>query len=77
MFGEAPQVRKISRQKAAAIIGNHIERKVAQDTRDYGKFYVENSNGTVTAIDNEHGECWTEDFRSVSSARRWLLKYED
>ena len=73
MYGNPPEVRKISPQKARAIIEYHEERKVALDERDYGRFYAEHPDGTVTAIDNSTGDCWTQVFGSRSSARRWLL----
>ena len=73
MHGEPPEVRKISPQKARAIIEYHLERKASLDNRDYGRFYAEHPDGTVTAIDNIHGDCLVEKFNSRSSARRWLL----
>ena len=73
MYGEPPEVRKISPQRARAIIAYHMERKAALDERDYGRFYAEHPDGTVTAIDNIHGDCLVETFGSRSSARRWLL----
>ena len=73
MFGETPAVRKISPQKARAIIEYQLDRKAALDERDYGRFYAEHSDGSITAIDNTHGECLVEKFGSRSSARRWLL----
>lgn len=66
-------VRKISTQKARAIIDYQLERKVSLDDRDYGRFYAEHPDGSITAIDNTHGECLVEKFGSRSSARRWLL----
>ena len=76
MYGTQPAVRKISPQKATAIIEYQLKRKATLDERDYGRFYVEHSDGTVTAIDNTHGNCMVEKFGSKSSARRWLLNYE-
>ena len=73
MYGEPPVVKKISPQKARAIIEYQLDRKAALDERDYGRFYAEHPDGTVTAIDNIHGDCLVEKFNSRSSARRWLL----
>ncbi len=68
-----PIVRKISPQKARAIIDYQLERKASLDDQDYGRFYAEHPDGSITAIDNTHGECLVEKFGSRSSARRWLL----
>lgn len=73
MFGEAPAVKKISPQKARAIIAHQLERKGTLDDKDFGRFYAEKPNGTIIAIDNVHGDCLVEEFNSRSSARRWLL----
>ncbi len=73
MDGNAPAVRKVSPQKARAIIEYQLERKAALDDRDYGRFYAEHPDGSITAIDNIHGDCLVEKFNSRSSARRWLL----
>lgn len=73
MYGELPAVKKISPQKARAIIEYQLDRKAALDERDYGRFYAEHSDGSITAIDNIHGDCLVEKFKSRSAARRWLL----
>ena len=73
MYGEPPAVKKISPQKARAIIEYQLDRKAALDERDYGRFYTEHPDGSVTAIDNIHGDFVVEKFNSRSAARRWLL----
>ena len=73
MYGELPAVKKISPQKARAIIEYQLDRKATLSERDFGRFYAEHPDGTVTAIDNTNGECMVEKFNSRSSARRWLL----
>ena len=75
MYGEPPAVRKISPQKARAIIDYQLDRKATLNERDFGRFYAEHPDGTVTAIDNTNGECMVEKFQSRSSARRWLLAF--
>ncbi len=44
------------------------------DRRPLGKFYVRTKTEPVfyTAIDNETGEAWTDDFKTLSSCYRYL-----
>lgn len=74
MYGNLSKVKKISPQKARAIIGYQSARKAALDERDYGRFYEEHPDGTITAIDNTHGNCMVEKFNSRSSARRAAIE---
>ncbi|MEM0173323.1 MAG: hypothetical protein QXI16_02325 [Sulfolobaceae archaeon] len=42
-----------------------------------GKFYLIESDRTITCIDNTRGNAWTENFSSIVAAAYWILgKYE-
>lgn len=63
------KVKKVTPEEAERIIKTREPR---------GKFYcVEKSprfRRAYVGIDNEDGEAWTEEFRSLGACRRWLLK---
>lgn len=67
------KVKKISSEEGDALIDRYIQGTMNDE--DYGKFYCIEPDGRVVAIDNDTGDCWVEDFGSVSGARHWLLKY--
>lgn len=69
-----PKVKRITPEEAAELIERWCNGNRPDD--DLGKFYCTVNNRRVVAIDNDDGNCWVEDFRSVSAARHWLLKYE-
>jgi hypothetical protein len=59
---------KIDKKKASEI----IETRIPQ-----GKFYhISEYNGIkiYVGIDNHSGDAWTEDFKSLSSCKKWLIK---
>ena len=35
--------------------------------------YIATENNKICAIDNTDGECWTEDFKSLEEAVKWLF----
>lgn len=41
------------------------------------ELYVAAENGKICAIDNTDGNCWTEDFRTLEEALKWLLDLEE
>lgn len=59
-----PKVKKVTPEEATNII---------ETRQPLGKFYCI-EQGTYIGIDNEDGEAWTEDFRSLSACRRLLLE---
>ena len=63
------KVKKVTPEEAAKII---------ETRQPLGKFYcIEDSprfHPAYIGIDNETGEAWTEEFRSLGACRRWLLK---
>lgn len=59
-------IKKISRQEASEIIESFKPR---------GLFYTIDTykgKNVYVGIDNLYGDCWTEDFKSLSSCKRWL-----
>lgn len=60
---DAPrEVKKVSLEESSKII----------ETREpLGLFYTI-ENGTYIGIDNAYGDAWVEEFRSLSSCKRWL-----
>jgi hypothetical protein len=65
---EAQEIKKVTPAEANAII----------DTREpLGVFYTIDSAGAkpvYVGIDNRDGDAWTEDFKCLSTCKRWLLE---
>ena len=58
------EIKKVTPEEAGEII----------DTRTpLGLFYCI-ENGRYVGIDNRDGSAWTEDFKSLGSCKRWLIK---
>lgn len=60
-------IKKITKEEASTIIETREPR---------GLFYTAESyeNGNIyVGIDNCSGDAWTEDFKSLSPCKRWLL----
>ena len=68
-----PKSRKLTDQEAIDLINRWDNHQLRPE--DYGKFYSWNDNGTVTAIDNSDGNCWTEDFNNFFAAMKWLHEF--
>ena len=48
------------------------------ETRELlGCFYVKESNGKFTGIDNSKGDAWTEEFDDMVSCFKWLYGVEE
>jgi hypothetical protein len=50
--------------------------KIIETRQPLGKFYCIDKpafNGIYIGIDNEDGEAWTEEFRTLDECKRWLL----
>lgn len=58
------EIKKITPEEASTIIKTREPR---------GLFYTI-EDGRYVGIDNSYGDAWTEDFRSLSACKRWLLK---
>lgn len=61
------EIKKVTPEEATGIINSRIP---------LGLFYTIEKKGCVNiyvGIDNSDGNAWTEDFKSLSSCKRWLL----
>ena len=75
MQHKTTMVHKLTSEEAHALLNRRDDKKLT--AADYGNFYsVEDIKGkkVVLAIDNKSGDCWCEEFQSVSGARHWLLR---
>jgi DNA uptake protein ComE-like DNA-binding protein len=55
-------IKKVTLAEASAII---------ESRKPKGMFYTI-ENGLYIGIDNRTGDAWTEEFKSLSSCKRWL-----
>ena len=65
--------KQIDEQQAMNILGCYSQKQQTGDQSDYGIYYLQEPDGTFTAIDNSTGHCWVEEFPSLLEARQWLL----
>ena len=70
-----PKSRKITGQEANDLIDRWDKHQLRPE--DYDKFYCREKDGTVTAIDNSDGNCWTEDFSNMFAAMKWLHEFKE
>lgn len=56
------EIKKISTEEASGII----------ETREPRGLFYTIENGKYIGIDNAYGDAWVEEFRSLSSCKRWL-----
>jgi hypothetical protein len=47
--------------------------RIIETREPLGLFYCI-ENGRYVGIDNQYGDAWTEDFKSLGACKRWLLK---
>jgi len=68
-------MRKYKHQGKAYYKVNSIESSnIIQTRKPLGKFIHIYQNGIVSAIDNEDGNAWTEDFTTRARAVTWLFQ---
>ncbi len=64
-----PEIKKVTPEEATAIIETRKPR---------GLFYTIDQTGTgkkvYVGIDNQSGDAWTEDFKSLGACKRWLTE---
>lgn len=61
------EIKKVTNNEASEII----------ETREPKGLFYTIENGSYVGIDNSDGDAWTEEFKSLSPCKRWLLgKFE-
>ena len=53
-------------------VSNEEMKKIIEERKPLGMFYRKDGDVYV-AVDNRTGHAWTEEFKSLNSAKRWLI----
>jgi len=64
---------KTFKQKSITKVNTEKSTEIIEKREILGLFYTI-ENDIYVGIDNSSGDAWTEDFKSLASCKRWLLK---
>lgn len=58
------------------MVGETKLNKVIETRKPLGLYLMESSPTTYIAVDNTTGDAWTEEFKTFTDARKWLMGNE-